>query len=51
MYPDVADTDPLGEEVEAAARGLQNIQVLTQHRFPSLLFWGDYAESSQLNLF
>lgn len=41
MHLSVTDSDPLDEEVEVAARGFQN----TQQRFPSLLFWGGYAET------
>ena len=32
-------------EAEVAARGFQNIKVLIQQRFLSLLFWRDHAES------
>lgn len=45
LRSDAADPDPLGEEAEVAVRGFQNIKVLTQQRFPSLLFWGDYVQS------
>lgn len=45
LRSDAADPDPLGEEADVAVRGFQNIKVLTQQRFPSLLFWGDYVQS------
>lgn len=35
--PHVADTDPLDDKVEVAARHFQSIKVLTQQRFPSLV--------------